>query len=453
MDEIIKSDVVVPAAGIGKRMGAALPKQYLDLCGKTILERSVNTLLGCPAVNRVIIAIAPDDPYFKDCSFSEPSRILTVEGGKERCDSVRKGLDTVNTEWVMVHDAARPLVQSEDILSLAKTCIAQHCGGILASPVADTLKRSLLQGSRLDTTSTYVSVSSPKPTVTNAFSDNSVTLAIESTVDRSSLFRAQTPQMFKTQELKDALDKAEENGLKVTDEASALELQGQHPLLVLGSANNFKVTEPADLELARALIAIKDTACLSQDKGSSLRTRQYTAFNADSKSLNKGCHMQFRIGHGFDVHRFGGEGPCTLGGVKVPYEQGLIAHSDGDVVLHALCDALLGALALGDIGKLYPDNDDAFLNVDSRKLLRDVYKRVQDKGYCLVNADITILAQVPKIAPHSAKMQENIATDLKVDTDQVSIKATTTEKLGFTGRKEGIAVEAVALLEKIKDLS
>lgn len=159
--------------------------------------------------------------------------------------------------------------------------------------------------------------------------------------------------------------------------------------------------------------------------------------------------MQFRIGHGFDVHRFGGEGPCTLGGVKVPYEQGLIAHSDGDVVLHALCDALLGALTLGDIGKLYPDNDDEFLNVDSRKLLRDVYKRVQDKGYRLVNADITILAQVPKIAPHSAKMQENIATDLKVDTDQVSIKATTTEKLGFTGRKEGIAVEAVALLEKI----
>lgn len=159
--------------------------------------------------------------------------------------------------------------------------------------------------------------------------------------------------------------------------------------------------------------------------------------------------MNLRIGHGFDVHRFGGEGPCTLGGVKVPYEQGLIAHSDGDVVLHALCDALLGALALGDIGKLYPDNDDAFLNVDSRKLLRDVYSRVQAKGYRLVNADITILAQAPKIAPHSAKMQENIAADLQVAADQVSIKATTTEKLGFTGRKEGIAVEAVALLEKI----
>ena len=183
MDEIVKSDVVVPAAGIGKRMGATLPKQYLDLCGRTILERTVNTLLSCPAVNRVIIALAADDPYFKDCVFSAPSRIVTVEGGKERCDSVRRGLNAVCTEWVMVHDAARPLVQSEDILSLAKTCMKQDCGGILASPVADTLKRSLPAS---------VIKSSATKANSQTVTQDQATLAIENTVDRSSLYRAQT---------------------------------------------------------------------------------------------------------------------------------------------------------------------------------------------------------------------------------------------------------------------
>ena len=156
----------------------------------------------------------------------------------------------------------------------------------------------------------------------------------------------------------------------------------------------------------------------------------------------------FKVGHGFDVHRFGGEGPCTLGGVKVPYSQGLIAHSDGDVVLHALCDALLGALALGDIGELYPDNDDAFLDVDSRKLLRDTYQRVKEQGFVVGNVDITVMAQEPKLKPYKALMRACIAQDLECDLTQVSVKATTTEKLGFVGRKEGIACEAVVLLQR-----
>lgn len=155
-----------------------------------------------------------------------------------------------------------------------------------------------------------------------------------------------------------------------------------------------------------------------------------------------------RIGHGFDVHRFGGEGPCILGGVKVPYEQGLIAHSDGDVVLHAVSDALLGALALGDIGHFYPDNDDRYKNIDSRVLLRDVVAKIEEQGYHVVNVDATIIAQKPKMAAYEQAMRENTAADLKVALDCVSIKATTTEKLGFTGRAEGIAVEAVCLLEK-----
>ena len=158
--------------------------------------------------------------------------------------------------------------------------------------------------------------------------------------------------------------------------------------------------------------------------------------------------MIFRVGHGFDVHKFGGAGPVTLGGVKIPYETGLIAHSDGDVALHALTDALRGAAGLGDIGRLYPDNDDRFLNIDSRILLRDAWKRVRDLGWKISNTDITIMAQAPKIAPYEHEMRVNIAQDLGLDIDAVNVKATTTEKLGFTGRKEGIAVAAVALIYK-----
>lgn len=161
--------------------------------------------------------------------------------------------------------------------------------------------------------------------------------------------------------------------------------------------------------------------------------------------------MSVRIGHGYDVHKFGGDGPIIIAGVKIPYEQGLIAHSDGDVVLHALCDAMLGALALGDIGKHFPDTDPNFSGADSRELLRHVYQLVEQKHYQLGNLDLTIVAQAPKMAPHIELMRENIAKDLNAEIGQVNVKATTTEKLGFAGRKEGIAAYAVVLLEKQKD--
>ncbi|MDD5462063.1 MAG: 2-C-methyl-D-erythritol 2,4-cyclodiphosphate synthase [Methylococcales bacterium] len=155
-----------------------------------------------------------------------------------------------------------------------------------------------------------------------------------------------------------------------------------------------------------------------------------------------------RVGQGYDVHRFNEGDHIFLGGVKIAYEQGLEAHSDGDVVLHALCDALLGAAALGDIGKHFPDTDPDYKGADSRVLLRHVYRIVQDKGYQLVNADMTIIAQAPKMAPHIATMCRNIADDLNVAIDCINVKATTTEKLGFEGRKEGIAVQAIVLIEK-----
>ncbi|WP_319782347.1 2-C-methyl-D-erythritol 2,4-cyclodiphosphate synthase [Oceanisphaera sp. IT1-181] len=156
-----------------------------------------------------------------------------------------------------------------------------------------------------------------------------------------------------------------------------------------------------------------------------------------------------RIGHGFDVHKFGGEGPCILAGVAVPYEQGLLAHSDGDVILHALTDALLGAIGAGDIGRHFPDTDAAYKGVDSRVLLRDVVNKVSAAGYALANADITVLAQAPKLSPFIDAMVANIAADLQVPVSIINVKATTTEQLGFVGRKEGIAAEAVVLLVQL----
>lgn len=156
-----------------------------------------------------------------------------------------------------------------------------------------------------------------------------------------------------------------------------------------------------------------------------------------------------RIGHGFDVHKFGGEGPITLGGIKIPYEFGFIAHSDGDVAIHALCDAILGALCLADIGNHFPDTDGEYENIDSRILLRHVVGLMTNKGYCIGNTDITVVAQAPKIAPHLLNMRTRLALDLHCDIDQVNVKATTTEKLGYTGRKEGVSVHAVVLLKSI----
>ncbi|MBN1380009.1 MAG: 2-C-methyl-D-erythritol 2,4-cyclodiphosphate synthase [Gammaproteobacteria bacterium] len=156
-----------------------------------------------------------------------------------------------------------------------------------------------------------------------------------------------------------------------------------------------------------------------------------------------------RIGQGFDVHAFGAGDHIVLGGVRIPHNAGLLAHSDGDVVLHALCDALLGALALGDIGQHFPDNDDAYKNVDSRDLLKRVYELILERGYCLQNADLTIIAQAPKMAPHIEAMRETIALDLDVVINSISVKATTTEQLGFIGRNEGIAVQAVVLVSPL----
>ena len=159
--------------------------------------------------------------------------------------------------------------------------------------------------------------------------------------------------------------------------------------------------------------------------------------------------MAFRIGHGYDVHRFGDGDFVTLGGMRIAHSRGVIAHSDGDVLLHALCDALLGACALGDIGKHFPDSDPAYRGIDSRKLLRHTYSLVKQQGYVIGNADLTLLAEAPRIGKHSQAMRESLAADLEADISQINIKATTTERLGYIGREEGLAAHAVVLLESV----
>ncbi len=384
---------IVPAAGVGSRMKADRPKQYLLLNGKTVLEHTIEQLLAFPLVNKVVVAITDGDPYFPELTLVHDNRVIRVSGGKERADSVLSGLSYVQehqlSEWVMVHDAARPCIRHSDIDKLIAEVIPEHIGGILASPVRDTMKHA-----------------------TQA-------QCIETTIDRSVLWHALTPQLFTTELLYSALQTGLDKNLSITDESSAIELMGYQPKLVQGRADNLKITQPEDLDLAEFYLQ-------KNEKGNQI----------------------MRIGHGFDVHKFGGEGPVIIGGVSVPYEQGLIAHSDGDVALHALCDALLGAIAEGDIGRHFPDTDDKWKGADSRALLRDVYRRVKEKGFVLGNADVTIIAQAPKMAPHIQAMCNAIAEDLETELDNVNVKATTSERLGFTGRKEGIACEAVVLLVK-----
>ena len=231
------------------------------------------------------------------------------------------------------------------------------------------------------------------------------------TPDRATLYAVQTPQCFRRALYTQALAAVTgEKARLVTDDCSLFELAGLPVRLTEGDYANYKITTKEDLQKEKTM----------------------------------------RIGHGYDVHRLVEDRKLIMGGVEIPYEKGLLGHSDADVLLHAVMDAVLGAAALGDIGKLFPDTDPAFKGADSRALLREAWKRVQAKGYTLGNVDVTIIAQAPKMLPHIPQMRVFIAEDLGCHMDDVNVKATTTEKLGFTGRGEGIACEAVALLHKAK---
>jgi 2-C-methyl-D-erythritol 2,4-cyclodiphosphate synthase len=289
----------------------------------------------------------------------------------------------VEATMVGVHDGARPLIDPDTVAAVIAT--AAECGAAaVAVPVKDTLKRTNDEGVIIDTP------------------------------DRANLWRVQTPQVFDRAALCAAMDAAMAAGKDYTDDCQLMEAAGHRVKLVPGLDTNLKLTTPEDIRLANAL--------MKEDKG-------------------------MRIGHGYDVHKLVEDRLLILGGVTIPYEKGLLGHSDADVLTHAIMDALLGAAALGDIGKLFPDNDPAYAGADSVALLRRVVERIGEEGYSIGNIDATILCQRPKLAPHIPAMREILADACGIPATQVSVKATTEEGLGFTGSGEGIAAHCVCLLE------
>ena len=388
-----KAAVIIPAGGLGQRMAAGQPKQFLTLGGRPILARTVALFRTMPEIAAIVVA-APSSHLQETREMLErfaPGPLILVAGGTTRQDSVRAGLAAVPPEidLIAVHDGVRPLLEPGSVLSCLAA--AAECGAaMLAVPVKDTVKE-VAEG-----------------------------LMVQRTVDRRNLWLAQTPQAAKRSLMEEALAAALQEDFVGTDEASLLERIGCEVRIVMGSERNIKITRPEDLSLAESLLH-GQPAC-----------RQPV----------------LRIGHGYDAHRFAQDRRLVLGGVDVPFESGLLGHSDADVLLHALCDAMLGAAGLGDIGRHFPDSDPSLKGISSVLLLERVAGKLSDRMYRLINADITIIAQRPKLAPYFPAMQENIARACRVAVECINLKATTTEKMGFTGREEGIAAHAVALLEK-----
>ena len=347
------------------------------------------------------------------------AEIIVADGGAERSQSVRKGLEALASratpdDWVLVHDAARPCLSAHDLQQLLG-CLGTHrVGGILATPAADTLKRASTESRSAGSPTTGTAAPTPG-------GSTSAAPEIDQTVDRAGLWRALTPQMFRYKMLSDALDRALASGRLPTDEAQALEWTGEHPVLVQGSAANIKITSADDLVLAAALLNARESQARSQE-------------------------FLMRIGSGIDVHAFGPGDFVMLGGVRIPHSRGVVAHSDGDVVLHALCDALLGAAGLGDIGQHFKDTDPRWKGADSKGFVRHIIEMLRARKLRVGNADVTVLSEAPKVGPHRDEIRRQIAGLLEVSAELVNVKATTTEKLGFLGRSEGIAAQAVVLL-------
>ena len=385
--------VILPAAGFGTRMRSSTPKQYLELAGEPILIRTVKSFLACADIDLVVIAVAADQRQHiqtllaSHLAANQQEKIIVVTGGATRQLSVKAGFDAMpaGIKIILVHDAARPLISSRLIRSCIRTVIARGAA-IVAIPVNDTIKR----------------VNTDK--------------SIGKTIDRSNLYAAQTPQGAHRHLFERAYRVAGRNGFTGTDEASLFEHAGIAVAVVEGEERNIKITRPGDLQIARGLVG--------ED------------------------HDMVRIGHGFDAHRLVEERPLVLGGELIDYPLGLLGHSDADVVTHALIDAILGAMAAGDIGSHFPDTDDAFKGINSLTLLEKVIGLTIDTGYAVANTDLTILCQAPKLAPFLKKMRHNLSRVCKIPMDCVSIKATTTEKMGYVGRGEGISAHATVLLRK-----
>lgn len=377
-------------------MNAGLPKQYLPLAGSTVIEQALRPFLDHPRVAGIVVVLAAEDTQWPRLRSAALPHVLTAVGGAHRADSVLSGLNALaaradGRDWVLVHDAARPCLTRADLDRLIATLETDEVGGLLALPLADTIKRS------------------------------DVNVQSAETVDRAGLWAAQTPQMFRFGPLRSAVARAVAARAPCTDEAAAIEAVGQLPRLVQGSVRNLKITRQEDLDLAEAILR-------------------------GSKS-GGGAVSSVKAGLGFDVHAFGAGDHVMLGGVRIAHSRGVLAHSDGDVILHALCDALLGAAGLGDIGQHFPDTDPRWRGAASRLFLDHVMGLLKARGLRVANADVTLLAEEPRLGAHRQAIVNALAEGLKVPAASVNVKATTLERLGFIGRGEGIGAQAVVLLQ------
>ena len=378
---MVSTFALVLAAGRGARFGGALPKQYLPLGGSSVLRHAVEAFTEHPRIDGVLVAIRPEDRNVYDRALTGLNLLPPVAGGAERQDSVRLGLEALaelHPQRVLIHDGARPFPDAA-MIDRVLGALDRAPAAIPGLSLGDTLKR--VDGE-----------------------------TITGTVDRSGLWRVQTPQGFHFDAILEAHRRVA--GQALTDDAAVAEAAGMAPLVVAGSEENLKVTTTGDLVAAERII----------------RARQ----------------GDVRVGQGFDVHPFGPGDGLMVCGVWISHDAGVVGHSDADVGLHALTDAVLGAIGAGDIGMHFPPNDPQWKGASSDRFLAHAVELVRAKGGSVAALDLTIICERPRIGPHRAAMVERVAAIAGIAPDRVSVKATTTEKLGFTGRGEGIAAQAVA---------
>jgi 2-C-methyl-D-erythritol 4-phosphate cytidylyltransferase/2-C-methyl-D-erythritol 2,4-cyclodiphosphate synthase len=392
---LMETIAIVVAAGRGSRAGEGLPKQYRTLAGRTVLGRTLETFATHPAVTRIVCAIHPDDREFYAASIAElppeaQAKVLEpVSGGATRQISVHRAVASLAESGdavCLVHDAARPFVDSA-LVHRAIEAGARFGAAIPGLAVTDTVKRVAADG------------------------------AVVETLDRTKLRNVQTPQAFRLKPLAEAHARAAAEGRDAfTDDGQLMEWAGATVHIFEGDGGNVKLTNPRDFD------------------------------EAERRLAGKGAGMITRVGTGFDVHTFTDGDHIWLGGVRIPHTKGVLAHSDGDVVLHALTDALLGAIASGDIGTHFPPSDPQWRGASSDRFLDHAAKEVRSRGGVIDHLDVTVLCERPRIGAHREPMRERIAAIVGISVENVSIKATTTERMGFTGREEGLAAQAAATI-------
>jgi 2-C-methyl-D-erythritol 4-phosphate cytidylyltransferase/2-C-methyl-D-erythritol 2,4-cyclodiphosphate synthase len=373
---------VIVAAGRGVRAGEGAPKQFREVGGRAVIARTLAAFAGA-GVTRLVVALRPEHrPLFERAAAGLDLAPLLVEGGAERADSVRRGLEALEAdppERVLIHDAARPFVSARVIHSVLDAL--DHAPGATAAiPIVDALRREEAG-------------------------------ACGEPLSRDGVWRAQTPQGFRFAEILAAHRAAADSAAQ--DDAEIARRAGLRVALVESEADNFKITRPGDFARAERLL---------------------------------GADRETRFGTGYDVHRFGPGDHVTLCGVRVPHDQGFVAHSDGDVALHALTDAVMGAAGLGDIGRWFPPSDPQWRGADSALFLRRALEAAAERGFRPVNFDVTLICERPKIGPHAEAMRARLAEIAGIAPDRVNVKGTTSEGLGFTGRGEGVAAQAAAAM-------